>query len=54
MKLRACHYNECSDVMTVVFGDGTTRRLSCSGIEATFDMHASARFRLRKRAVYLC
>lgn len=46
MKLRACHYNECSDVMTVVFGGGTTRRLNCSEIEATYDMHASARSHL--------
>ncbi|WP_425393715.1 DUF6061 family protein [Cohnella panacarvi] len=32
--------------MTVVFGDGTTRRLNCSEIEAIYDMHASARSRL--------
>jgi hypothetical protein len=32
--------------MTVVFGDGTTRRLNCSEIEATYDMHASARSHL--------
>jgi len=46
MKLRACHYNECSDVMTVVLEDGTTRRLKCSEIEVTYDMHASARSHL--------
>lgn len=46
MKLRACHYNECSDIMMVIFGDGTTRRLICSEIEATLDMHASARSHL--------
>lgn len=46
MQLGACHYNECSDVMTVVFGDGTTRRLNCSEIEATYDMHVSARSHL--------
>jgi len=46
MQLRACHYDEDSDVMTVVFADGTTCRLNCSEIEATLDTHAAARSRL--------
>lgn len=46
MQLRACHYDENSDVMTVVFADGTTCRLNCSGIEATLVTHAAARSRL--------
>lgn len=46
MQLRACHYNEDHDVMTVVFADGTTCRLNCSEIEATLDTNAAARSRL--------
>lgn len=46
MQLRACHYNEDHDVMTVVFGDGTACRLNCSGIEATLDTNAAARSHL--------
>ncbi|MCD9020584.1 DUF6061 family protein [Cohnella silvisoli] len=46
MQLRACHNNEGSDVMTVVFADGATCRLNCSEIEATLDTHAAARSRL--------
>lgn len=46
MQLRACQYDENSDVMTVVFADGKTCRLNCSEIEATLDTNAAARSRL--------
>lgn len=46
MQLRACHYDEDSDIMTAVYADGTTCRFNCSEIEDALDMHAAVRSRL--------
>lgn len=46
MQIRACHYIEDHDVMTVIFADGTMRCLHCAEVEVTLNMHMVARSRL--------
>ncbi|WP_010500602.1 DUF6061 family protein [Paenibacillus elgii] len=47
MQLRACHYNDNTDFLTVVDSDGVTYRYPCYEIEDSIEMHAAARPRLR-------
>lgn len=46
MQLRACHYDEDSDIITAVYVDGTTSRFHCSEIEATLGYACSSAFSL--------
>lgn len=46
MQLRACHYDDHSDILTVVDSDGIIR-YDCCEIENLMDMYTTARSRLR-------
>ncbi|WP_425464185.1 DUF6061 family protein [Paenibacillus lentus] len=47
MQLRACHYDDNSDILTVVDSDGIIYRYHCYEIENSMEMHTAARSRLR-------
>ncbi|KOP68474.1 hypothetical protein AMS62_26950 [Bacillus sp. FJAT-18019] len=47
MQLRACHYNDNNDILTVVDSDGIIYSYPCYEIENAMEMHAAARSRLR-------
>ncbi|SDF58002.1 hypothetical protein SAMN04488542_11319 [Fontibacillus panacisegetis] len=47
MQLRACHYDDHSDILTVVDSDRVIYRYNCYEIENSLDMHSAARSRLR-------
>jgi len=46
VQLRACHYDENSDTLTVADVDGTTYRYDCVELENAIDMHPAARSNL--------
>ncbi|KOP67950.1 hypothetical protein AMS62_23845 [Bacillus sp. FJAT-18019] len=47
MQLRACHYDDNTDILTVVDSDGVIYHYPCYEIEISIEMHAAARSRLR-------
>ncbi|MNO25519.1 hypothetical protein D3C76_153590 [compost metagenome] len=47
MQLRACHYDDNTDILTVVDSDGTIYRYPCYEIENAIEMHPAARAHLK-------
>lgn len=47
MQLRACHYDDNNDILTVIDSDGIIYRYPCYENENAIEMHTAARSRLR-------